>query len=316
MNRRITEKLKIPESIRIPFFGAKWYQFLSMLDNKEILREPIQPIPINKEPRDELVTVSLTSYPARINVVHLAIKSLLNQSYKPDRIVLWLAESQFQNHELPAELRNLKSFGLEIRFCSEDLLGHKKHYMAIKEQRENEVIVTYDDDIIYPKDSLERLMKLHKMYPKCIICNRAQAMEYDDSGNVKNPGRWKTISNIGVDEPTWQLLPSNGGGVLYPYHSLCQDSYNVAKIKSMCLRADDLWMMFMALQKGTKTIKTRKYHKTFTVIGDSQTNQLATDNILNNGYLTLLDNMILNYPEAWKRVIDNSIPYIREWGKN
>ena len=36
--------------------------------------------------------VSLTSFPARIHLVHYAIYSLLRQSLKPNRIVPWLAK--------------------------------------------------------------------------------------------------------------------------------------------------------------------------------------------------------------------------------
>lgn len=305
MNRRITEILKIPESIRIPYFGGKWYQFLCEIDNMLIKKEHIQEYPLNTKPREETITISLTSFPKRINVVHLAIKSLLNQSLKADSIKLWLAESQFKDKTLPEELLNLVQYGLEICFCSDDLLGHKKHYMAIKNQKENEIVVTYDDDIIYPKDSLERLVKMHKRFPDCIICNRAQSIQYNSNGEVINPGRWKTISDEGVGIPSYKLLPSNGGGVLYPYGSLCTDSYNVKKINQLCLRADDLWMMFMALENGTKTVKTRKYHKTFSVIRESQEQQLATGNVVNNDYLKFLNNMIIAYPNAWDYIKKN-----------
>ena len=305
MNRRITEILKIPESIRIPYFGGKWYQFLCEIDNMLIKKEHIQEYPLNTKPREETIAISLTSFPKRINVVHLAIKSLLNQSLKADSIKLWLAESQFKDKTLPEELLNLVQYGLEICFCSDDLLGHKKHYMAIKNQKENEIVVTYDDDIIYPKDSLERLVKMHKRFPDCIICNRAQSIQYNSNGEVINPGRWKTISDEGVGIPSYKLLPSNGGGVLYPYGSLCTDSYNVKKINQLCLRADDLWMMFMALENGTKTVKTRKYHKTFSVIRESQEQQLATGNVVNNDYLKFLNNMIIAYPNAWDYIKKN-----------
>lgn len=305
MNRRIIELIKIPESIRIPYISGKWYQFLCGLDNKSIQHEKIQENPLNKEPREEVITLSLTSFPARINIVHLAVKSLLNQSIKADRIILWLADSQFKDRKLPKELTDLKEYGLKICFCEEDLIGHKKHYMAIRNQRKNELVVTYDDDIIYPKDSLERLINTHKKFPDCVICNRAQLIQIDQRGKVINPGRWKTISDVGVNSPTFKLLPSNGGGVLYPYGVLCKDSSEVEKIKKLCLRADDLWMMFMALQKGTKTVKTRKYHRTFSVIGNSQELQLATGNVVNNEYLKFLDNMINAYPDAWSRIVNS-----------
>lgn len=307
MNRRVTEWLKIPESIRIPYFGSRWNLFLTKLDNQAIAKERVQETPLNTTKRTETVTLSLTSFPARIATVYLAIKSLMNQSFKADRIVLWLAESQFPDHVLPEQLLALTAHGLEIRYCEDDLLGHKKHYMAIKEQKPNELVITYDDDIIYPMDSVERLIKVHAQFPDCVVCNRAQAITYLPNCEVQNPGRWKTISDVGVLSPTWKLLPSNGGGVLYPYHALSSDSYDVEKIKKLCLQADDLWMMFMALQNGTKTVKTRKYHRTFSVIYDSQKQQLATENIVNNAYMMFLRNLKVEYPEAWKIVENDGV---------
>jgi glycosyltransferase involved in cell wall biosynthesis len=52
------------------------------------------------------ITISLTSYPARINIVHKAILTLLNQSKKAAKIILWLASEEFPNKELdlPKEL--------------------------------------------------------------------------------------------------------------------------------------------------------------------------------------------------------------------
>src|SRR5690625_6231368 len=38
------------------------------------------------------IIVSLTSIPSRLSTVHLTIRSLLAQSHKPQRIVLWLNE--------------------------------------------------------------------------------------------------------------------------------------------------------------------------------------------------------------------------------
>ena len=89
MNRNITEFLKIPEAVRVPYLGGKLYNLFNKMDNKSILKEKIPENPLNTEKRDEVVIVSLTSYPARISYVYLAIKSLMLQSYKPDRIILW-----------------------------------------------------------------------------------------------------------------------------------------------------------------------------------------------------------------------------------
>ncbi len=70
------------------------YKWSLKADNKSALKEKIVS-PLNSMSRAETVIASHTSYPARIPYVHLAIKYLMVQSYKPNRIILWLAEEQF-----------------------------------------------------------------------------------------------------------------------------------------------------------------------------------------------------------------------------
>ena len=82
MDRRILEKVKIPEAIRVPFLGGKIYQYLSKKENGLIQTECISENALNSEKRTEKVIASMTSFPARIEYVHIALKSLMTQSYK------------------------------------------------------------------------------------------------------------------------------------------------------------------------------------------------------------------------------------------
>ncbi len=304
MNRRQLEKLKIPESVRVPILGGKIYQYLVRKENDLIQTESIHKSALNSEKRTEKVIASMTSFPARIEYVHIALKSLMTQSYKPDRIVLWLAEEQFPEHHLPQQLLKLQDYGLEINWC-EDLYGHKKYFYCLLNQQPNEVIITFDDDIIYPVDAIKRLMNKHMQYPNCIVCERAQAIDYEKDGTLKNPGRWKTISKIGCRKPSYSLNPSPGGGCLIPYNSFYKDAKNAKKIKELAYKNDDLWYMFMAAQNGTKTIKTQKYHKPFSLISGSQTVQMATENVLGNRNQIIMDRLSREYPVAYKRILND-----------
>ena len=302
MNRRLIEKLKFPESIRIPYLGGLSYRFFSKLENRAIAACEIPEEPLNKAKRDIIVTASLTSFPARIEYVYLAIKSLMVQSYKPDRIVLWLANEQFPDHILPKNLTDLEKYGLEIKWC-EDLYGHKKYYYCIKEQKENEVVITFDDDIVYPLDCIQRLMKKHREFPNCLVCERAQAIVYKNDGELENPGRWNVISDIGVDTPSYSLNPSPGGGCLIPYGAFFKDARDKKKICDLAYKNDDLWYMFMAAQNGVKTIKTRKYHKIFTLIAGTQAVQMATENVIGNKNIEIMKLLAERYPEAYNRIL-------------
>ena len=76
-------------------------------------------------PREVSVIVSLTSYPGRINIVYRTIKTILTQTFKPDRVILWLSDEQFKGIPLPNNLTELEQYGLEIRWC-QDIKSYKK----------------------------------------------------------------------------------------------------------------------------------------------------------------------------------------------
>ena len=301
MNRRIAEKLKLHEDCDIPLLSGLIYRHWNKFDNKHIIKEIIGEHPLNQEKRDVYVTVSMTSYPARISYVHLALKSLLLQSYPADRIILWLAESQFPHRNIPREVTELTSYGVEIKWC-DDLYGHKKYYYCLKNQQPNEVIITYDDDIIFPIDSIKRLIGKHIKFPHCIVCERAQSIEYDEKGVLKNPGKWKTVSDVGIIFPSYSLNPSPGGGCLIPYHAFSNDATDEEKIRSLAYKNDDLWYMFMAAENGTRTIKTQKYHKTFSVIDGSQGEQMAMENVLGDYNQLIMEKLKQVYPKAYYKI--------------
>lgn len=300
MDRNLTEKLKMYETLRIPILGGYWHRFMTYLELQSIKKEEISEYPLNKEKRDKVVIASLTSFPARIEWAHYAIKSIMLQSYKPDKIILWLAEEQFPEKRLPKTLIKLQDYGLEIKW-GENLYGHKKYFYLVSEQKEDEVIITFDDDIIYPKKCIERLMRTHEKFPEVLVCERAQAINFSED-KFMNPGRWNTISDIGVKAPSYSLSPSSGGGCLIPYGVFYKDVTDVKKIQELALKNDDLWYMFMCAQNKRKLVKTRKYHKIFTVVEGSQVSQLASENIKCGGDSACMKRLIETYPEAWRRI--------------
>lgn len=301
--RLFVEWIKFPESFNIPYLSGIWYKFCAALDNFFALKEHIQTSPLNKEKRDEIVIVSLTSYPARINSVWLPIKTLLNQSYKPDRIILWLAKEQFPERKLPEQLIDLQKYGLEINW-TKDYYGHKKYLFPVKEQKGNEVVITFDDDILYSPRCIERLMKKHLEFPGCLVCERGQA--FDDK-TQDNPGRWKTISDTGVKEPTFAMNPSPGGGCLIPFNGFYKDAIDENCFTPLAYKNDDLWYMFMCAENGTRMIKTRKYHKIFTLAEESQSEQMATDNVLGDRNVKIMEGLKRAYPLAWNRILTDQL---------
>ena len=221
------------------------------------------------------------------------------QTVKPDRIILWLAEKQFPDLKIPLSLEKMKDYGLEIRFC-DDLKSHKKYYFAMQEQKEDELLITYDDDIIYEHNSIEKLIKAHKKFPNCVICNRAEHFLKDSNGQFLPYIKWKVLSSEGVQKPSSNLMPSTGAGCLYPYKILNHRVFNKEEIREYAATTDDLWIGFNCLYSNVKIVKTRKYIPTLCVVSDSQNENLAKNNIfeeLNDRTVKLLSQKILDEEE-------------------
>ena len=279
--------------------GGLWYRLLVGIDNYDIKKAVLPKNPLNQEIREKRIICSLTSYPARIPFVYFAIKSLMLQTLKPDKIYLWLAEEQFANTKhLPDELIALQAYGLEIKWMH-DLYGHKKYFYPVKEQKQNEVVITFDDDIIYSPLAIERLFKTHLKHPGVLVCERGQVIS---ENNLENPGRWDTLSSKGVSVPTYSMNPSPGGGCLIPYGAFYYEAIDESLIRLLAYKNDDLWYMFMCAENGTRMIKTRKNHKPFSVIDGSQNEQMANENVIGNRNVSIMKGLIDRYPKAWRRI--------------
>ena len=200
------------------------------------------------------IIVSLTSFPARIGLVHLTVESLLSQTWKADRIVLWLADSQFplKEEELPEALLALRERGLEIRWC-EDLRSYKKLVPALKAFPED-VIVTVDDDLILEPTWLEGLVSSYLKNPTFIHTHRAHEIAFSDSGNLAPYALWR--KEIKTDKASFNNFLTGVGGCLYPPTCLHKDVFNVKKFQKLCPHGDDIWFWAMAVLAGTKICVT------------------------------------------------------------
>lgn len=199
----------------------------------------------------DTVIVSLTSHPARINTLRECIDTLLNQSMRADKVVLWLSRNQFpgQENDLPESMTSIDDPSFEIRWVEGDLKPHKKYFYAMQEFADS-VIITVDDDVRYEKCLVERLYESYLLHPHAVSCSRANLMLFRDDGSLRLYDNWIYDYKAMRDKPTYQLLPTGIGGVLYPPHCLGSDAFNKEVIESICLFGDDLWLKLHATVKG------------------------------------------------------------------
>lgn len=250
----------------------------------------------------EDIIVSLTSFPERINSIHLCLRSLLRQSKKPNKIILWLAENQFENIQLPDSLLDLKQYGVDIHFCAEDLRPHKKLYYALSHYRSS-VIITVDDDVVYDRDLIARLYNAYKKNGRCVYCNIAHEItlnngkpDYYDNWNGGAIGK-SGISNyytaIGI------------GGVLYPPNPFDDEYYDIELIKRLALSADDIWLKFAEIRNNIPVCKIKDHAKYPFVIPSTQKKALTKINNGQNKNDIVIQNLCDYYSIDWNNLNSN-----------
>lgn len=247
------------------------------------------------------LVISLTSYPARINTINQTIESLLNQTIKPQKIVLWLAKEQFPNKEedLPKQLLDLvnNNFNFFIEYC-DDIKSYKKLIPALKEYSDS-IIVTADDDLIYEKDWLEKLYKAYEKEPKMIHCHRAHRILFDKKKQIKPYIKWKfEISNV---KPSFNNFLTGVGGVLYPPNVLHPDIFKGEVFKDLAPMADDIWFWAMAVLNNTKINVIKNNCKVLEYVEGTQEDCLwATNRTGKND--EQLKNVLNRYPEILEKL--------------
>lgn len=198
--------------------------------------------------KGELI-LSLTSYPPRFSTLHRTLWCLLDQTIQPDRTILWIAESDA--NLLPSSVKKLEAKGLEIHFCK-DTGPYKKIVPALSTFPEAH-IVTADDDLYYPSNWLEQLLKSWNGQKNQIVCHRAMRCELSNNKEPLPYTSWKdeTRTTTAAD-----ILPTNGAGTLFPPGSLSHDTVNEKLFLKLCARADDIWLFWMARRAGSIFKKT------------------------------------------------------------
>lgn len=277
--------------------------------NRQVIDKQISAfdeIGINADKREQKLIVSLTSFPPRMNDIHYTLYSLLHQSIKPDEVILWLAEEQFPNREkdIPQKVLDLEKNGLTIKWC-EDIRSYKKLIYSLIEYPDD-IIVTADDDVFYPRDWLKKLYQQHLRHPRNIICHRCHRFTFDKKGEVAPYSKWP--HNVTAPKASYYNFATGVGGVLYPPHTMYKDVCNIELFKQLSPYADDVWFWAMEVLAGTK-VKTfwGRMRKIKLVNAEREMREnseqvLTQINIAQGGNDKQIKAVLAHYPQIWEKL--------------
>lgn len=208
--------------------------------------------------RDRELIVSLTSIPERMATIDRCIDSLLRQTCKPDRLILWLSESDVltrsdvESGRYSRVFERLKFRGLQIEWCAD--IGSYRKLIPVRKRFSDALIITADDDLMYPPNWLGDLYSAYQREPAFIHCHHAHRMLFDEQGCLLHYRDWN-LRSPGYSKAGFDIFPTGGGGVLYAPEHLDEEVLKEDAFLSLAPRADDVWFKAMSLKRGVQCKK-------------------------------------------------------------
>ena len=194
------------------------------------------------------VIVSFTSFPARINNAWQVVECMLRQSYLPAKIILWLSKDQFATVEsIPQSLREREGDLFEIRMVDGDIRSHKKYLYTFREFY-GRLVLLIDDDLYYPTDLIERLLREFQIGESSVICNYGYEITYNES-SILPYMNWEKEYNYSTSP---NLFFGSGGGTLIDTSKLNQIVQEIELALQLAPTADDIWLNAIVRYSGMK----------------------------------------------------------------
>lgn len=224
------------------------------------------------------IIISLASYPARYSTLHLCLQSLFSQTFQVDKIFLYVVPPK---KLLPASVTLFENYGLHICEVTEDLKPHNKYYYVMQKYKDD-IVITVDDDVIYPHNLVELLMDSYHKFPYAVSAGRAHGIRMKENGKPAEYTNWEWESQR-YNKPLFHLMATGVGGILYPPHCMDKKLFCKENIQKFCLLQDDVWLKFMQFMTGTPVVLIRQEKQHPPGILNVYTNGLYINNKYNGG---------------------------------
>jgi hypothetical protein len=239
---------------------------------------------------------SITTYPARFEYFLKAVKSIDMQSVRSKFLVVNIAKEDMLAAEKDLVRRTKFAYSKRIIFQYVDNLRPLNKLLPTAREFPNETIITFDDDILYPKDRVKTLMNYHQLFPNNPIAYRTRQVEFKGT-DPKPYNSWKLSYHIKGPSPL--NFPTSVSGSLYPAGIFSEEFFDTDTYKELSYTNDDIWTYFHMLKNKTPFVKAGNEVKPPDIDG-SQATALWRGNVAKNNN----DKMIKDLEKRYGKIYD------------
>lgn len=280
-----TGLFKLKKQIKYRFFLKRLVREDDKL--KQEVAKKIMNLPdgyLNSETTDSIFILSLTSHGNRVEgSLPYALYSLVTQTVKPYRIVVYLNKEKWRDDNLPFLLKRLKQVGVSVYYC-EDFRSYKKLIPALKQFPHNPII-TFDDDFYYNPCYLEWMTTAFNSSDKHTVLGSWGCIPEKQNGKYLPYNQWKDCQYWIEGQP---ISFFGGNGTCYPPGIFDEEILNSDVFLKICPKADDIWFWAMEERLGIKRAyidpKGYGYHRSVNRVYDYQVGAdgcLTLSNVIN-----------------------------------
>lgn len=120
---------------------------------------------------------------------------------------------------------------------------------------------------------------------------------------------WKVSGQVPAGIPSYRVMASTGAGTLYPPHCMPEETFDIEKIRSLALTADDLWMKVMSILGGVPVVKSQTRGKALCISKGKQDSTLAHQNVDQNLNDQVMKNLLTHYPQVLHTLLEDGEKY-------
>ncbi|WKD56802.1 hypothetical protein CAPI_01120 [Corynebacterium capitovis DSM 44611] len=236
------------------------------------------PFSFPAEPGEDSTVVSLTSYGKRLSSAVVAVSSLLVGTRRLP-VHLWLDAEDFDG-PWPKGLRSLADRGLHVHRSDGQYGPHTKYYGTFQQFAGTATrVITIDDDMMYPRWFVDKLLNASDASPDCVTAYRAHQIALLD-GAIAPYVKWKAVDTT---EPSRRNFATGVSGVAYPASMVDYVAQQGLAFSQHAPLADDVWLNACALRSDHLVRQVFPHPREFSLVPGSQGGALVRANLRGGG---------------------------------
>jgi glycosyltransferase involved in cell wall biosynthesis len=180
--------------------------------------------------------ISLTTYGNRALNIGRVLQSVLRQSVSFDLLVLTVSKETSRYFDVQALHRI--DHRIQLLLMPEDLGPHSK-LLPCAQAFPDSYIATIDDDVIYNRDWLKKLVEGMLEFPGTVQGHRGLLLKRRDLLEGSPYLQWPSVE--GPTEPSSEIFLTGHGGILYPSRIFPEKIFESRTFRTLAPKADDIW---------------------------------------------------------------------------